>query len=69
MGLRVPLPDVTKVLHPPINHSALQTTMMIAGGHLQNNTATPSTTPPRQPVVGSDCLCDFDDLDLQQVSH
>ncbi|KAJ3847933.1 hypothetical protein EV368DRAFT_76467 [Lentinula lateritia] len=53
MGLRVPLPD---------------TMLMIPGGHLQNNIAT--TTPlesPRPPVVGSDCLCDFDDLDLQQM--
>lgn len=73
MGLRVPLPDVTKVLPPQTSYSALQTRVMIAGGHLQNSIATPPppTTPiesPRPPV-GSDCLCDFDDLDLQQVSH
>ncbi|KAJ4466482.1 hypothetical protein C8J55DRAFT_527332 [Lentinula edodes] len=71
MGLRVPLPDVTKVLPPQTSYSALQTRVMIAGGHLQNSIATPPpTTPtesPRPPVVGSDCLCDFDDLDLQQM--
>ncbi|KAJ3717151.1 hypothetical protein C8R42DRAFT_724779 [Lentinula raphanica] len=61
MGLRVPLPDPTKVRAAPPNTTILN----------QIEAAAPTNSPPpqaqNQPVIGSDGLCDFDELEPQQM--
>ncbi|KAJ3823174.1 hypothetical protein F5880DRAFT_1613100 [Lentinula raphanica] len=64
MGLRVPLPDATKVRAAPPN-------TIVVGVPIMNQAAAPTNSPPPQaqnrPVIGPDGLCDFDELDPQQM--
>ncbi|KAJ4479081.1 hypothetical protein J3R30DRAFT_3473939 [Lentinula aciculospora] len=67
MGLRVPLPDVTMVLAPPPTHPAFAMRLGTGGAFMSNNNAIPTATAGKQPKVDSDGLCEFDDLDLQEM--
>ncbi|KAE9407147.1 hypothetical protein BT96DRAFT_1014269 [Gymnopus androsaceus JB14] len=62
MGLRVPVPDTSKILAPPPNHGFRFGAAAISVGTTVG-TATPTASTP----VVVDGLCDFDALDKQQM--
>jgi ubiquitin-conjugating enzyme E2 Q len=64
IGIRVPKPDITKVLQAPTTNAHLLNVPGATGVAQQ-----PAPPPPRRDVfVGNDRLCDFDELSPQEVS-